>query len=138
MALDIGARTIGIAISDPLQITARPLTTLFRSDLSRDCKALSNLISENEIEKLVVGMPRHLGGEKSSVSELIEPLVERLRGMIDLPIDWAEERLSTKTAEDLMSQAGLTVPERRKRKHEFSAAVILQWYLHETPSANLG
>ena len=71
MALDIGAKTIGVAVSDPLQVTVRPLKTLVRSDLARDTEVLANLIFENEIQKLVVGIPRHLGGEKSSVAGLI-------------------------------------------------------------------
>ena len=131
MALDVGARTIGVAVSDPLKITARPLTTLVRAGLDQDVEALLELAASEKIEKLIVGKPRHLGGEESAVMALISPLVDLVAKKLSIPVEWAEERLSTKTAEDLMSEAGLSPSQRRRRKHEFSAAVILQWYLQE-------
>ena len=131
MALDVGSKTIGVAITDPLKVTVRPLKTLMREKLDRDAERIGELIDEQDIERLVVGMPRHLGGERSGIADLIEPLVKRLEQTLDIPIASAEERLSTKDAERLMAEAALPLAERRKRRNEFAAAVILKWYLEE-------
>ncbi len=131
MALDVGSKTIGIAITDPLKVTVRPLKTLMRENLDRDAERIGELIDEQDIERLVVGMPRHLGGERSAIADLIEPLVKLLEQKLEIPIAPAEERLSTKEAEKLMAEAALPLAERRKRRNEFAAAVILEWYLEE-------
>ncbi len=131
MALDVGSKTIGIAITDPLKVTVRPLKTLIRENLDRDAERIGELIDEQDIERLVVGMPRHLGGERSGMADLIEPLVKLLEQNLEIPIASAEERLSTKEAERLMAKADLPLAERRKRRNEFAAAVILEWYLEE-------
>jgi putative Holliday junction resolvase len=131
MALDVGSKTIGVAITDPLQVTVRPLKTLSREDLERDAERIGDLIDEQDIERLIVGMPKHLGGERSSVADLIEPLVKLLEQNLEIPIASAEERLSTKEAERLMAEADLPLAERRRRRNEFAAAVILEWYLEE-------
>ncbi len=132
MALDVGSKTIGVAITDPLKITVRPLKTLIRENLDRDAERVGELIDEQDIERLVVGMPRHLGGERSSIAALIEPLVKLLEQNLEIPIASAEERLSTKEAERLMAETDLPLTERRKRRNEFAAAVILEWYLEES------
>ena len=131
MALDVGSKTIGIAITDPLKVTVRPLKTLMRENLDTDAERIGELIDEQDIERLVVGMPRHLGGERSGIADLIEPLVKRLEQNLAIPIASAEERLSTKEAERLMAEVALPLAERRKRRNEFAAAVILEWYLEE-------
>ncbi len=131
MALDVGSKTIGIAITDPLKVTVRPLKTLIRENLDTDAERIGKLIDEQDIERLVVGMPRHLGGERSAIADLIEPLVKRLEQNLEIPIASAEERLSTKEAERLMAEVALPLAERRKRRNEFAAAVILEWYLEE-------
>ena len=131
MALDVGSKTIGIAITDPLKVTVRPLKTLMRENLDTDAERIGELIDEQDIERLVVGMPRHLGGERSGIADLIEPLVKLLERNLEIPIASAEERLSTKEAERLMAEADLPLAERRKRRNEFAAAVILEWYLEE-------
>ena len=131
MALDVGSKTIGVAITDPLKVTVRPLKTLIRENLDRDAERIGELVDEQDIEQLVVGMPRHLGGKRSSIADLIEPLVKLLEQNLEIPIASAEERLSTKEAERLMAEADLPLTERRKRRNEFAAAVILEWYLEE-------
>jgi putative Holliday junction resolvase len=131
MALDVGSKTIGVAITDPLKVTVRPLKTLTRENLESDAERIGELIDEQDIERLVVGMPRHLGGERSNIADLIEPLVKLLEQNLEIPIASAEERLSTKEAERLMAEVNLPLAERRQRRNEFAAAVILEWYLEE-------
>ncbi len=131
MALDVGSKTIGVAITDPLRVTVRPLKTLIRENLESDAERIGELIDEQDIERLVVGMPRHLGGERSSIADLIEPLVKLLEQNLEIPVASAEERLSTKEAERLMAEVDLPLAERKRRRDEFAAAVILEWYLED-------
>ena len=132
MALDVGSKKIGVAVTDPLTLTARPLTTLQRKNLTQDVNRICELINNYEVERLIVGMPLHLRGEKSPTQHVIEPLVAELRKATPVPVALAEERLSTKHAEKIMAQKKLSVQERRKKRDEFSAAVILEWYLSES------
>ncbi len=132
MSLDVVSKTIGVAITDPLKITVRPLTTLARTTISRDAQSICELMETQEVDKLIVGMPKHLDGRRSATLDFIEPLVEHLETVSIIPIELAEERLSTKRAEELMAETGLSLAERRKKRNEYSAAVILQWYLEES------
>ena len=132
MSLDVGSKKIGIAITDPSKIIARPLTTLFRTTRKADVQTICQLMNTHQVDKLIVGMPKHLGGEYSATLEVISPLVEDLKTVVKVPIEWAEERLSTKCAEELMAEVGLSLDERHNKRDEYAAAVILQWYLEES------
>ena len=131
MGLDVGSKTIGVAVTDPLKLTARPLTTLLRQDLTRDAKEILRLSRDQQVDRIILGNPRHLGGEISSTLNLIEPLAKLLEQLSSLEIRWVDERLSTKEAEELMAEAGLKLAERKKRRNEFAAAVILKRHLEE-------
>jgi len=134
MALDVGSKSIGVALTDTLNVMASPLTTLARASKSIDvCTQVYQLVQTHGVEKLIVGRPRHLGGESSDVcTQVVEPFVIRLKKVCPVPIVWAEERLSSKEADQRMVEAGLSQTERLKRRNEFAAAVILEWYLTES------
>ena len=130
MALDVGTRKIGIAITDPLQLYARPLTTLERSELDTDRDRLLDLIREYEVGQVIVGRPRHLDGEESSILDCIRPLTEQLR-QAQVVVQWQDERLSTRLAEEWMSREKLPVGDRTRLRDQYAAALILRWYLEE-------
>ncbi len=130
MALDVGTRKIGIAITDPLRLYARPLTTLRRSELNKDRDQLLCLIREYDVGKVIIGLPRHLDGDESPTMDCIRPLGEKLREA-RVPVEWQDERLSTRLAEQWMSQAKLPVKDRPRLRDQYAAALILQWYLEE-------
>lgn len=131
MALDVGSRTIGVALSDPLRITTRPLRTLRRSSLEEDAALIAGLIRQHEAVLLVIGYPRHLDGRPGRILRVIEPLARRIEQLSGLPLAWADERLSSKEAEQLMAEMGWRVEEMRRRRDEFAAALILRWYIDE-------
>lgn len=131
MALDVGSKRCGVAVTDPLKLTSRPLLTFERKNLEEDVERITGLLREYRVERLIVGQPRHLDGRASSVSQVIDPLVTRLRGRATVRIEWMDERLSTKEAESVMRELGIPPHRRRQKKDEFSAAVILKWYLEE-------
>ncbi len=131
MALDVGTKTIGVAVTDPLKLMARPLSTLQREDIRSDALQILELIRQLDVGKLIVGKPLHMNGTPSPIQDCISPLVERLKDLATIPVVWMDERLSTKEAEELMRSAGLGMAQRRSRRNEFAAAVILRRHLEE-------
>ncbi len=135
MALDVGRRKIGVALSDPLRITASPIETLIRGDESAVLNRIEELVAKNEVERVVIGRPLRLNGERSETVDMVEAFVQKLRGQITVPVEWAEERLSSKEAERVMSELKIPVADRRRRRDEVAAALILQWYIEEQGEA---
>lgn len=129
MALDVGSRTIGIACSDALLMTAQGIETIRRTSLENDFKRLSELISEYEVHELVVGMPKNMNGTKGERAEKTEEFVEKMKGVIDLPITFWDERLSTVMAERQLIAADVSRKKRKDVIDKMAAVVILQGYL---------
>ena len=129
MALDVGSRTIGIACSDALLMTAQGIKTIRRTSLENDFKRLSELISEYEVHELVVGMPKNMNGTKGERAEKTEEFVEKMKEVIDLPITFWDERLSTVMAERQLIAADVSRKKRKDVIDKMAAVVILQGYL---------
>ena len=129
MSLDVGSRTIGIACSDALLMTAQGIETIRRTSLENDFKRLSELISEYEVHELVVGMPKNMNGTKGERAEKTEEFVEKMKEVIDLPITFWDERLSTVMAERQLIAADVSRKKRKDVIDKMAAVVILQGYL---------
>ena len=129
MALDVGSRTIGIACSDALLMTAQGIETIRRTSLENDFKRLSDLISEYEVHELVVGMPKNMNGTKGERAEKTEEFVGKMKEVIDLPITFWDERLSTVMAERQLIAADVSRKKRKDVIDKMAAVVILQGYL---------
>lgn len=129
MALDVGSRTIGIACSDALLMTAQGIETIRRTSLENDFKRLSELISEYEVHELVVGMPKNMNGTKGERAEKTEEFVGKMKEVIDLPITFWDERLSTVMAERQLIAADVSRKKRKDVIDKMAAVVILQGYL---------
>lgn len=131
LGLDIGSKVIGVAVSDPLKLTARPLTSLRRTTIDSDLQALVSLCREHSVEKIIVGRPARLSGEPSPFQQAVTEFAGQLEEASMLPLVWSDERLSSKEAERLMAEQGIRISERRKLRDQYAAALILQWYLDE-------
>ena len=129
MALDVGSRTIGIACSDALLMTAQGIETIRRTSLENDFKRLSDLISEYEVHELVVGMPKNMNGTKGERAEKTEEFVGKMKEVIALPITFWDERLSTVMAERQLIAADVSRKKRKGVIDKMAAVVILQGYL---------
>lgn len=129
MALDVGSRTIGIACSDALLITAQGIETIRRTSLENDFNRLRELISEYEVHELVVGMPKNMNGTKGERAEKTEEFVEKMKAVIDLPVTFWDERLSTVMAERQLIAADVSRKKRKGVIDKMAAVVILQGYL---------
>ena len=129
MALDVGSRTIGIACSDALLMTAQGIETIRRTSLENDFNRLRELISEYEVHELVVGMPKNMNGTKGDRAEKTEEFVEKMKAVIDLPVTFWDERLSTVMAERQLIAADVSRKKRMGVIDKMAAVVILQGYL---------
>jgi len=136
MGLDIGTRTIGIAISDELGITAQGLKTLRRKSMEEDFKEIAAIIRQFEIEKIIVGLPQNMDGTLGIQAEKVLNWMKALKDRVEIPIATWDERLSTVGASRVLLEADLS---RRKRKNvidKLAAVLILQGYLDQSRRKN--
>jgi len=134
MALDVGHKRIGVALSDPGQVLASSLQVIERKGQQRDLATVVQLVREHEVGKIIVGFPLSLDGTVGQQARVVERyaalLEKKLRdSSLDVPVILWDERLSTVAAERLMAEAGRKGRERRERIDAAAAAVILQDYL---------
>jgi putative Holliday junction resolvase len=133
MSLDLGSKTIGVALSDPLTITAQTLTTIHRTTLAKDLEAISRLVEEHQVEELVVGLPINMDGSRGGAVDKVETFIEQLSLRLTIKIIPWDERLSTVAAERILLEGDLSRAKRRKVIDRLSAAIILQGYLDSRP-----
>lgn len=141
LGLDVGDRWLGVALSDPMGIIARPLLIIERRDELTDAETVAQLINRYAAGKVVVGLPRLLTGIAGTQAERVQHFARRLAAIADAPVLFQDERFSTADAKDIMKA------NRNKRKKGYiterddavAAAVILQDWLDENrPRAEIG
>jgi len=129
MALDVGDKTIGVAISDALLLTAQPRPTIRRTNLRSDLEMLRNLALENEVEEIVVGQPLHMNGSESRQSQKVGRFVEELRQVLNLRTILWDERLTSVEAGRVLRSSGISIEKRAAAVDKLSAVILLQSYL---------
>ena len=135
MALDVGDKTIGVAISDALLLTAQSRPTIRRKDLRSDVETLRKLAAENEVHEIVIGQPLHMDGRESPQSQKVARFAEEVRKVLDLPIVFWDERLTSFEAEQHLEHMGLNWRQRREQVDKIAAMIILQNYLDSRPNS---
>jgi putative Holliday junction resolvase len=129
MALDVGGRRIGVALSDTTRVLASPLTTQRAEPRERVLSEIAALVQRHEVVEVVVGLPLTLSGEVGPQAHLIQLFVERLKGVLTAPIHMFDERLTTVAAERMMLDLGMKPEQRKARIDEVAASIILQDFL---------
>lgn len=135
IGLDVGDKTIGVAVSDILDITAQGVKTIERVGIKKDTTEVLNLIKEYDCDTVVIGLPLSLDGSDSIQTEKVREFRRRLENklrsfaMAHVKVDWMDERFTTVIAESVLSQAGMTRQERKKIVDRQAAIVILQSYM---------
>jgi putative Holliday junction resolvase len=129
MALDVGGRRIGVALSDTTRVLASPLTTLRAEPRERALSEIAALVQRHEVAEVVVGLPLTLSGEIGPQAHVIQLFVERLKGVLTAPIHMFDERLTTVAAERMMVDLGMKPEQRKARIDEVAASIILQDFL---------
>lgn len=128
LGLDVGTVRVGVALSDPLGITAQPLEVIHRKK-TNVFRRIAELVAEHEVERLVVGQPLTLSGEEGQAAAAVGSFVQTLQKQIDVPIETWDERLSTAQAERSMIAGGARREKRKGSIDKVAAAIILQSYL---------
>ncbi len=132
MGLDYGTKTVGVAISDALCLTAQGIETITRKEenkLRRTCARIEELIREYEVERIVLGLPKHMNndiGERAEKSLEFKEMLERRTG---LEVVMWDERLTTVSAERTLMESGVRREDRKKYIDKIAAVFILQGYL---------
>lgn len=130
LALDLGSKRIGVAVSDFTGTVASPLTVITRSRSRRhDHQRIAELVRAEEAELVVIGLPISLSGDEGPAARAARTEAEAIATLIDVPIETFDERLTTATAERALSEAGVRGPSRRAVVDKVAAAVILQTFL---------
>jgi len=131
IGLDVGSKTIGVAISDALGWTAQGLTTIKwdESNLSSADEPLKHIIKEHEITKTVVGLPKNMDGSIGERGIAVKLLAEHFKKALQIPVVLFDERLSTMAAERTLLEADMSRQKRAKVIDKVAAVVILQNYL---------
>lgn len=130
MALDYGTVRIGIALSDLTQIIANGYENYQRTSLKNDLNHLKQIINENKVGKIVVGLPLNMDGSESSQTLKTKEFIEILRNEIpNIPIEVLDERLTSMVAEKLLISADISRAKRKQVIDKMSATIILQDYL---------
>ena len=130
MALDVGEKTIGVALSDELGISASPLETIQRTASEKaDILKVVRLVDEHDVSKVVVGIPIMLSGEEAIQAGKARAFAEKLARRVRVPVEMWDERLTTVEAERALLESGQTRARRRKAVDKVAAALILRSYL---------
>ena len=104
LGLDIGDRWIGVAVSDPSGILASPLTIIKRKQEVADLEAIGAIIEQNDIGRVIVGLPISMNGSLGRQAEKVREFTDRLRSHIEVPVEFSDERLTTVSARRLMQK----------------------------------
>ncbi|WP_406676505.1 Holliday junction resolvase RuvX [Moorella sp. ACPs] len=129
MGLDVGSKTIGVAVSDPLGWTAQGVTTIRRKNRAADVEALKQLVDRYGVEEVVVGLPRNMNGTCGPRAAEARAFAARLKAELGLPVHLYDERLSTVAADKILLEADLSRRRRRAVVDQVAASIILQGYL---------
>ncbi len=129
LGLDVGSRRIGIAVSDPLGITAQGLDTLLRRNKRTDLAALDKVIREYRVKEIVVGFPLRMSGAEGIQSDKMLSFAEDLRKRFRLPVHLWDERLTSAEANRLLRATNLSIEKRGKAVDRMAAILILQGWM---------
>ena len=129
LALDLGKKRIGLALSDPLGITAQGLPNLERRRKRDDLAALAQLVKEREVGLILMGNPVNMGGSEGRQSAWVHEFAEALEKRTGLPIRFWDERLTTVQAHRVLRESGISLEKRAAAVDRLSAVILLQSYL---------
>lgn len=129
LALDLGRKRIGLAVSDPLGITAQGLPTLERVNLRTDLAALAKLADQQDVRLLLMGNPLHMSGDESRQGAYTREFGERLAKYTGIEIRYWDERLTSVEAGRVLRSSGISIEKRARAVDRLAAVILLESYL---------
>ncbi len=133
LALDVGSKRIGVAVSDPLGITAQGLETIQRQNKRRDLEALGKLFKQYEVREIVVGLPLRLSGVEGTQAEKMRRFASDLESHFGVTVHLWDERWTSTEANRLLKEAELSIEKRGKAVDRMAAVLILQSWMEAHP-----
>jgi putative holliday junction resolvase len=134
LALDVGAKRIGVAVTDPLGITAQGLLTIQRHNKRRDLEALGQVLAKYAVREIVVGLPLRLSGAEGTQSEKMRRFADDLHAHFGLPVHLWDERWTSTQANRLLRETDLSIRKRGQAVDRMAAVLILQSWLEAHPA----
>lgn len=134
LGLDVGTRRIGVAVSDPLGITAQGLDTLQRKNKKHDFAHLERIIREYDVRKIVMGLPLRMSGAEGTQAAKIQAFAEELHKRFKLPVQLWDERLTSAEANRLLRETDLSIEKRGRAVDRMAAVLILQGWMDSQSS----
>jgi putative Holliday junction resolvase len=131
LALDVGDKRIGVALSDPTQTLASPFTIIERTDDDSTIQEILIMVADREVSCVIVGLPRSLDGHIGYQAEKVQSFVQELKKHLTVPLEYRDERFTTVEAVQKKKEASTKKLKRKTRFDAMAAAVILQDYLDE-------
>jgi len=129
LALDVGSKRIGVAVSDPLSITAQGLETIQRQNKRRDREALGAVLKKYDVGEIVVGLPLRLSGAEGTQSGKMRAFAEELHAQFGLPVHLWDERWTSTEANRLLRETNMSIAKRGQAVDRMAAVLILQSWL---------
>ena len=129
LGLDVGSKRIGVAGCDGLGMMATGITTIWRSSFQNDMEQLAEIIADRQVEILVIGLPYTMDGNIGSQAKQVQKFARSVATVIELPIEYVDERLTSYAAEQMMIEAKISVCRNKATIDRIAAAVILQQWL---------
>ena len=140
LGLDVGDQRIGVAISDELRITTRGLLTIKRTNIKEDIQKIADLATENKCFDMVVGLPLNLSGDDSKQTEKVRLFAKKLENKFEsrpkaekIKVFLSDERYSTKIADEIMDEVGLSKRKKREIIDQQAACIILEDWIASNP-----
>lgn len=131
LGLDVGDIRIGVALSDELGVAAHPLCTLTRKNRKVDLIAIADLVSIHKVERVIIGLPISLDGSIGTQAEKVQKFAQRLEHVINVPIEFQDERFTTAEAKDILQALNKDTQEQKELIDEVAAVIILTDYLNQ-------
>lgn len=138
MGLDVGEKTIGVAVCDLLGLTAQGVEVIARKSLKQDIGRLKELITEYTVGKLVVGLPRSLNNTLGPQAEKVTDFVASVHKHVVIPVEYVDERFTTTIAQRSLLEADVSRAKRKQVVDKLAAQIILQSYLDRMQRTNKG
>lgn len=129
MGLDLGTKTIGVAMSDPMKWIASSYVTIQRTDLQADLDALAEIIDKEEVDTIVIGLPKNMNNTEGPSAERSRSFKRELEARFALPVILEDERMSTISATRVLDESGVKRKKQKKHVDSIAATYILQMHL---------
>jgi len=135
LALDLGRKRIGLALSDGMHLTAQGIETLERTTLREDLARLAALAAERGVAMFLIGNPKHMNGSEGRQSAWVRQFAGKLEGRTGLPVRLWDERLTTVEAGRVLRESGISLNKRKQAVDRLAAVILLESYLDAVAAA---